>query len=175
LSIKNHQAVSKKHSYGIVDEQLAVSDISRKHVVVRMAGLRPDLKGRYAPRRLAREMMPIPVCDRARTLQSPAATFSPSEFIAVGKIEMFAIIQRLIDQEAKLAIHASNLTPRANLYDLGLTSFDAIRLLVAVERAFKIEFQREILNRESVASIEAIARAVQAMQEAPSVEVRKAA
>jgi acyl carrier protein len=88
---------------------------------------------------------------------------------------MFAIIQRLIDQEAKLAIQAANLTPRANLYDLGLTSFDAIRLLVALERAFKIEFQREMLNRESVASIEAIAKAVQAMQQAPAVKVRMAA
>jgi hypothetical protein len=38
-----------------------------------------------------------------------------------------------------------------------------------------IEFQREMLNHESVASIEAIAKAVQAMQEAPAVEVRKAA
>ena len=88
---------------------------------------------------------------------------------------MFATIQRLIDQETKLAIPAANLTPRANLYNLGLTSFDAIRLLVAVERAFKIEFEREMLNRESAASIETIAKAVQAMQQTPAVEARKAA
>ncbi len=74
---------------------------------------------------------------------------------------MFATIQRLIDQEAKLVIPAANLTPRANLYDLGLTSFDAIRVLVAVERAFKIEFPRELLNRKSASSIESIAKAVQ--------------
>jgi acyl carrier protein len=86
---------------------------------------------------------------------------------------MFATIQRLIDQETKLAIPAANLTPRASLYNLGLTSFDAIRLLVAVERAFKIEFQREMLNRESAASIETIAKAV--MQQTPAVEARKAA
>ena len=60
---------------------------------------------------------------------------------------------------------AANLTPRANLYNLGLTSFDAIRVLVAVERAFKIEFQREMLNREFPASIETIAKAVQAIQQ----------
>ena len=83
---------------------------------------------------------------------------------------MFATIQRLIDQEAKLVIPAANLTPRANLYDLGLTSFDAIRVLVAVERAFKIEFPREMLNRESASSIEAIAKAAQAMRQAPVVE-----
>jgi acyl carrier protein len=88
---------------------------------------------------------------------------------------MFATIQRLIDQEAKLVIPAANLTPRANLYDLGLTSFDAIRVLVAVERAFKIEFPREMLNRESVSSIEAIVKAAQAMRQSPAVEARKAA
>jgi acyl carrier protein len=88
---------------------------------------------------------------------------------------MFATIQGLIDQEATLAIPAANLTPRANLYELGLTSFDAIRLLIAVERAFKIKFNREMLNRESVATIVAITKAVQAMQQTPAVEVRKAA
>jgi acyl carrier protein len=75
---------------------------------------------------------------------------------------VFATIQRVIDQEAKLAIPAANLTPRADLYALGLTSFDAIRLLVAIERAFKVEFPREALKRETVASIESIAMALEA-------------
>ncbi|HEY8162320.1 MAG TPA: acyl carrier protein [Methylocystis sp.] len=75
---------------------------------------------------------------------------------------MFGTIQRVIDQEAKLAIPAANLTPRADLYALGLTSFDAIRLLVAIERAFKVEFPREALKRETVASIESIATALEA-------------
>lgn len=79
---------------------------------------------------------------------------------------MFATIQRLIDCEASLVVPAANLTPRANLYDLGLTSFDAIRLLVAVERAFKVEFPRETLRRDAMASIESIAKAVRAAQRA---------
>jgi len=48
-------------------------------------------------------------------------------------------------------------------------------LFVAIERAFKIVFNREMLNRESVASIEAITKAVQALQQLPAVEVCKAA
>ena len=80
---------------------------------------------------------------------------------------MFSTIQRLIDQEAKLTIPAANLTPRANLYELGLTSFEAIGLLVSVERAFKVEFPCEMLNRWSVVSLEAIANAVQGMQRHP--------
>ncbi|QGM96137.1 acyl carrier protein [Methylocystis parvus] len=82
---------------------------------------------------------------------------------------MFATIQTIIDQEAKLAVPAAHLTLRADLYALGLTSFDAIRLIVAIERAFKVELAREMLKRETVASIESIARAIQAAQPAPIV------
>jgi acyl carrier protein len=89
---------------------------------------------------------------------------------------MFATIQNLIDQQAKLAIPAANLTPRANLYDLGLTSFDAIRLLVAIEREFKVEFPRESLKRDTMASIDAIANAVTALLPTPAaIDMRKAA
>ncbi len=75
---------------------------------------------------------------------------------------MLAAIQRIIDQEAKLAVPAANLTPRADLYALGLTSFGAVRLLVAIEREFKVEFPREALIRGTAASIESIAAALEA-------------
>jgi acyl carrier protein len=73
---------------------------------------------------------------------------------------MFATIQRLIDQEAHLAVPATNLTPGANLYQLGLTSYDAIRLLIAIEREFQVEFPDDALERKTMASIEAIAFSV---------------
>ncbi len=79
---------------------------------------------------------------------------------------MFATIQTLIDQEAGIAIPAANLTPRADLYELGLTSFDAVRLLVAVERVFKVEFPRDMLKRETLATLESIAKAIEAAQPA---------
>jgi acyl carrier protein len=74
--------------------------------------------------------------------------------------KMFGAIRRIIESEVRLAVPAAHLTPRANLYDLGLTSFDAIRLLVAVERAFGVELPRELLKRETMATIEAIASKV---------------
>jgi len=88
---------------------------------------------------------------------------------------MFATIKRLIDQEADLAIPVTNLTPSANLYELGLTPFDAIRLFVAIERAFKIVFNREMLNRESVASSRRLPRLCRPYSSSPPVEVCKAA
>jgi acyl carrier protein len=87
---------------------------------------------------------------------------------------MIATLQRLIDREANLAVPAAHLTPRADLYELGLTSFDAIRVLLAIEREFKVEFARETLKREAMASVEAIARALEEAQ-ASSETLREAA
>ncbi len=88
---------------------------------------------------------------------------------------MFEILQRLIDREAQLFIPASDLTPRANLYELGLTPYTAIRLLIAVEREFRVELSREALNCETMASMENIARYVRAALFAPMDEMREAA
>ncbi|WP_363349300.1 phosphopantetheine-binding protein [Methylocystis echinoides] len=87
---------------------------------------------------------------------------------------MIAAIQRLIQQEAKLVLPAAQLTPRANLYALGLSSFDAIRLLVALERTFKVELPRETLKRETMATIDAIATAIRAARPTPAA-LRRAA
>lgn len=88
---------------------------------------------------------------------------------------MFEIIQSLIDQEAQIRIPASHLTPRANLYALGMTPYTAIRLLLAVEREFHIEFPRDSLNRETMATIENIVRRVRDSQFVPAYEWRDAA
>jgi acyl carrier protein len=88
---------------------------------------------------------------------------------------MFETIQSLIDQEAQIRVPASHLTPRANLYELGMTPFTAIRLLLAIEREFRIEFPRELLNRETMATMDNIVRIVRASQFVPAYEWREAA
>ena len=74
---------------------------------------------------------------------------------------MITDIQRLLDRETQLSLPAADITARADLYALGLTSFGAIRLLLAVERAFNVELPREMLQRETARSIEAIVQALQ--------------
>jgi acyl carrier protein len=73
---------------------------------------------------------------------------------------MFAIIQRVIDREARLVIPAADLTPGADLYKLGLTPYSAVRVLLALEREFGVELPRRELKRETMQSIEAVARAL---------------
>ena len=80
---------------------------------------------------------------------------------------MFETIKRLIAREAKLVVPASDLTPRADLYELGLTPYTAVRLLLAVEREFGVELPRKSLNRAAMASIESIAFCVRDAKFAP--------
>ena len=68
--------------------------------------------------------------------------------LTVRNHKMHEAIKRLIDQEASVAICADDLTPHANLYALGLTPYAAVRLLVAIERAFEVEFPRDRLNKQ---------------------------
>lgn len=91
---------------------------------------------------------------------------------------MFATIQRLIEQETRVVAPAGRLAPEANLYELGLTSFHAARLLVAIEREFKVRFPVAALNRKAMSSVEAIAKSVLALWQlemAPPKSLRIAA
>lgn len=81
---------------------------------------------------------------------------------------MFETLQRLIDREAKLRVSADCLTARADLYELGLTPYTAIRLLLAIEREFGVEFPRRLLNRATMQSIDSIVRCLRAVQSEPA-------
>jgi acyl carrier protein len=80
---------------------------------------------------------------------------------------MLTAIQSLIDREAPLALPAGEIAPRADLFALGLTAFDAVRLLLAIEREFHVELPRDMLKRETAQSIEAIVQALQALRPVP--------
>ncbi len=86
---------------------------------------------------------------------------------------MMTAIRSLIDRELTLAVPAAEIAPRADLYALGLTSFGAVRLLLAIEHEFNVELPREMLKRETARSIEAIVQALQALR--PPEEWREAA
>jgi len=65
-------------------------------------------------------------------------------------------IRRLIDENANLSTPARDLAPDSDLYRAGLRPFMAIRLMLALERQFGVEFPKRMLNRQSMSSIDAI-------------------
>ena len=79
-------------------------------------------------------------------------------------------IQRLIDEKGKLSTPARDLAPGSDLYRTGLTPFTAIQLMLALEKEFEVEFPKQMLNRQSMSSINAIRSCICELQErqAPS-------
>ena len=69
---------------------------------------------------------------------------------------MIDTIRRLVKQNGKLHTPVESLSTTDNLYSAGLTSFTAIRVMLALEEAFDVEFPPELLRRQNFASIEAI-------------------
>jgi acyl carrier protein len=86
---------------------------------------------------------------------------------------MIETIKTLIDANANLTIPARDLAPADDLYQFGLTPYGAVRLLLSVENAFDVEFPRRLLNKNSMASIEAIGNCL--LQLLPEEELLAAA
>jgi acyl carrier protein len=70
---------------------------------------------------------------------------------------MQQIVRRLLDEHGRLHSPVAGLSSDADLYDAGLTPFAAIRVMLALEEQFEIEFPVRMLCRQSFASIDAIA------------------
>ena len=69
-------------------------------------------------------------------------------------------VRAILDQFGKLKVSADTLSPEADLYDAGLTSFASVQLMLGLEEAFDIEFPETMLNRKTFSSIAAIDRAI---------------
>ena len=86
---------------------------------------------------------------------------------------MINTIRRLLQENGKLHTPVEQLTNADNLYEAGLTPFAAIRVMLALEEAFDVEFPPELLRRQNFSSVEAI---VETLSKAtPIAKLRRAA
>ncbi len=70
---------------------------------------------------------------------------------------MLQTIRTLIVEHGRLPAPVDTLRDDQDLYAVGLTSFAAVQLMLALEDRFDVEFADTMLNRRSFASVEAIA------------------
>jgi acyl carrier protein len=87
---------------------------------------------------------------------------------------MIDAIRNLLQEHGRLHQPVNSLTSDASLYDAGLTPFAAIRTMLALEEAFKIEFPASMQRRQSFASINAIAACVKELRHEFGAERRVA-
>lgn len=81
-----------------------------------------------------------------------------------GAEAMIETICRAIDEKGHLTTAAAHLSADADLYAAGLTPFAAIQVMLELERRLDIEFPKSMLNRRSMATIDAITSLLLALQ-----------
>ncbi len=70
-------------------------------------------------------------------------------------------IRKIIAETVELPDGVERLGDSSDLYDAGMTSFDSVQLMLALEDTFAIEFPERMLNRKlfsTIANIEAAVR-----------------
>ena len=65
-------------------------------------------------------------------------------------------VRRVLADHGRLHAPVETLASSADLYDAGLTPFAAIRVMLALEEQFEVEFPVRWLRRQTFASIDAI-------------------
>lgn len=65
-------------------------------------------------------------------------------------------IRALIEQQKIIPMSADNIAAEADLYELGMSSFGSVQLMLALEDLFDIEFPERMLNRKTFATLASI-------------------
>jgi hypothetical protein len=78
-------------------------------------------------------------------------------------------IRRAIDEKGCLPMVAARLAGDADLYAAGLTPFAAIQVMLWLERTLGVEFPKPMLNRRSMATIDAISAHLAALRSSPAL------
>ncbi|ATQ67192.1 acyl carrier protein [Methylosinus trichosporium] len=69
---------------------------------------------------------------------------------------MIELVRQMIDEHGRLPTPARLLSPNADLYEIGLTSFAAVEVMLALEEALGLQFPERMLRRQSFGSIASI-------------------
>lgn len=72
-------------------------------------------------------------------------------------------IRAVLDAEARLPVPAAGLADDDDLYRHGLTSHGSVRLMLALEDAFDIEFPDSMLSKQTFQSISSIEGALRGL------------
>jgi acyl carrier protein len=89
--------------------------------------------------------------------------------------EMLDLVCQLLDAHGSLRVPAATLEPDADLYALGLTSFAAIRIMLALEEACDVQFPPRMLRRQSFDSISSILGCLEELQPIAAKDARRVA
>jgi acyl carrier protein len=79
---------------------------------------------------------------------------------------MKAKLRRILSESGNLDVPIDTVTDHADLYAVGLTSLATVHLILAMESEFDIEFPENVLTRRLFSTIDSLATAISALQDA---------
>lgn len=74
-------------------------------------------------------------------------------------------IRTILAEHAKLSSDVNGLDDEADLYDAGLTSLNTVNVMLALEEAFDVEFEDDMLVRSTFQSVASLADAIDQLRE----------
>jgi acyl carrier protein len=69
---------------------------------------------------------------------------------------MIDLVRQMIDEHGRLPVAARDVSTDADLYEIGLTSFAAVQVMLALEEALGRQFPERMLRRQTFATIGSI-------------------
>ena len=73
-------------------------------------------------------------------------------------------VRGVLHDAVSLAKPVADLKDESNLFDIGLSSFDLVTLLVALEEEFRVDFPDALMQRETFSCISNISASVERLQ-----------
>ncbi len=73
-------------------------------------------------------------------------------------------VRAILSEVAELPCSADELAADADLFRAGLKSLAVVRIMVALEREYGVEFRGDMLGRETFSSVAAIEQAVASLR-----------
>ncbi|MEJ2768387.1 acyl carrier protein [Mycetohabitans sp. B46] len=73
-------------------------------------------------------------------------------------------LRAILAQWADLDVPIASLPDDASLYDAGMSSLAAVKILMAIENAFNVEIPDEWLTRELFTSVASLSQAIKQLQ-----------
>jgi acyl carrier protein len=80
---------------------------------------------------------------------------------------MNELVRQMIDEHGRLPIAARDVSANTDLYEIGLTSFAAVQIMLALEEAIGAQFPERMLRRQSFASINSIVACLRQLERKP--------
>jgi acyl carrier protein len=74
------------------------------------------------------------------------------------------ILRDIISRHCNIAMPAAQIRDEDDLFDLGLSSFACVQLMIAVEECFGIEFPDALMHRSTFQSMAALGHHIQQLQ-----------